>query len=373
MSKQKPLVFIPTYNERENVQTLCADLLGLGIDMDILFMDDNSPDGTGAVLDELSKRFANVFVSHRPEKLGIGRAHRDGIRWAREHGYTQLVTMDCDFTHPPSSIPEIINVAETSGADVVVGSRYLRKDSLNGWNSLRLFLTYSGHLATKTLLGMHQDATGGFRYYRLDQIPQSVFDLVRSNGYSFFFESLYVLFLNGFAVGEIPISLPPRTYGHSKMDFSEVKRSIGLLLSLYSTTLLNKENFIVGAELPPGIVNTEVQDQQGWDDYWNNHERAGAFFTMGWPRFTARSSSSKRWCISFGSSLHLARRFFMPVAAVVRWTLASPTTCRLRGSTFLSTRSSGTGRSTLKTRFYTEVFSISRFQASRSMASIISG
>jgi dolichol-phosphate mannosyltransferase len=178
-------------------------------------MDDNSPDGTGDIIDELAKHSPRVFASHRPKKLGIGHAHREGINWAYAHGYTQLITMDCDFTHPPSSIPEILEVAHASDADVVVGSRYLRKDSLVGWNPLRLFLTYTGHFLTKSLLGMSQDATGGFRFYRLDRIPRSVFALVSSTGYSFFFESLYILYLNGFTIGEIPISLPPRTYGHS--------------------------------------------------------------------------------------------------------------------------------------------------------------
>ncbi len=139
MAKTIPLIFIPTYNERENVQRLCADILKLGLDVDILIMDDNSPDGTGQIIDELARKSPHVFASHRPKKLGIGRAHRDGINWAYQQGYTQLITMDCDFTHPPSCIPEIIEVAQASNADVIVGSRYLRRDSLSGWNPLRLF------------------------------------------------------------------------------------------------------------------------------------------------------------------------------------------------------------------------------------------
>ena len=275
MQRSRPLVFIPTYNERDNVEKLCFDILGLGIEVDILFIDDNSPDGTGQIVDALAQRHENVFAGHRSGKLGVGSAHRDGIRWAREHGYTQVITMDCDFTHPPACIPEILKVAAETDADVVVGSRYLQKRSLDGWNPLRRFLTHTGHLLTKTLLGMPQDATGGFRCYRLDRIPQRMFDLVSSNGYSFLFESLYVLFLNAFTIAEIPISLPPRTYGHSKMDVSEVKRSVGLLFSLYTTTLLSKEKFLLGEDLDPGLLDLAAVDQQGWDDYWNNHEQGG--------------------------------------------------------------------------------------------------
>ena len=256
-------------------RTFAPDILALGIDVDVLFMDDNSPDGTGQIIDELAQRHENVFAGHRPGKLGVGSAHRDGIRWANERGYTRLVTMDCDFTHPPRYIPEILKVAHDTDADVVVGSRYLQQKSLAGWNPLRFILTHTGHVLTKTLLGMPQDATGGFRYYRLDRIPQRTFDLVSSNGYSFFFESLYVISLNGFKIGEMPISLPPRTYGHSKMDVSEVKRSVGLLFSLYTTTLLSKEKFLLGEDLPPGTIAAGTVDPQGWDEYWNNHENGG--------------------------------------------------------------------------------------------------
>ena len=275
MAKTIPLIFIPTYNERENVQRLCADILKLGLDVDILIMDDNSPDGTGQIIDELARKSPHVFASHRPKKLGIGRAHRDGINWAYQQGYTQLITMDCDFTHPPSCIPEIIEVAQASNADVIVGSRYLRRDSLSGWNPLRLFLTYTGHFLTRTLLGMSQDATGGFRYYRLDQVPQRLFDLVRSTGYSFFFESLYILYLNGFTIGEIPISLPPRTCGHSKMDMSEIRRSVGLLFSIYADTALSKERFLLGDEMSPESINASARGQPGWGEYRTNHEPGG--------------------------------------------------------------------------------------------------
>ena len=121
----KTLVFIPTYNERDNVEKICADILRLGMGLDVLFLDDNSPDGTGVVLDWISEKHSNVHVIHRTGKLGIGSAHIDGINWAYDQGYTTLITMDCDFTHQPESIPDFISNSKTS--NIVVGSRFMFK------------------------------------------------------------------------------------------------------------------------------------------------------------------------------------------------------------------------------------------------------
>ncbi len=222
--KPNPLIFIPTYNERENVGRLCADLLALPVAKDIVFLDDNSPDGTGDALDALAREHANLSVIHRPGKLGIGSAHLDGIAWARAHGYTRLVTMDSDFTHAPAKILEFL--AQADHADVVVGSRYLHDDSLPGWTLWRRILTRLGHTATEFLLGMPYDATGAFRLYRLDKISQRVFERANAGGYSFFFQSLYILHRSGARIKEIPIALPARTAGHSKMGFSEIARSL---------------------------------------------------------------------------------------------------------------------------------------------------
>ena len=192
--KNKTLILLPTYNERENVGKLCTDIMGLGLDADILCVDDNSPDGTGDLLDRLAEAHSNVMVLHRPRKMGIGSAHLDGIRWAYDHHYATLVTMDCDFSHQPEHIRDLLN--ESVRYEVVVGSRYLSKHSLRGWSLFRKSLTLLGHSLTRFLLRMKYDATGGFRAYRLDTIPREVFDLVQSKGYSFLFESLYILHAN---------------------------------------------------------------------------------------------------------------------------------------------------------------------------------
>lgn len=272
-STRPPLVFIPTYNERDNAQRLLTSLLELPQKLDILFLDDNSPDGTGELLDQLATVHPNVYVIHRRSKLGIGSAHYDGISWAYEHQYATLITMDCDFTHRPECINVALQMPEV--VDCVIGSRYMKTNSLPGWNLLRRTLTYSGHLMTRIVLGMKYDATGAFRLYRLDRIPRGAFQLVNSKGYSFFFESLYVLVVNGYTIGEFPISLPARTYGHSKMDLREALKSVKLLLSIFLVSKFNPEKYQLDEPLPLELVDSTKQDTQGWEDYWANSKPAG--------------------------------------------------------------------------------------------------
>lgn len=202
-----------------------------GLDLDLLFIDDNSPDGTGQLLDSMAAKDPRLTVLHRTGKQGVGSAHQAGIAYAYDHHYPVLITMDCDLTHPPGEIAHFI--AAATGADIVLGSRFERKESLADWNLLRKFLTRFGHFLTRTLLRVPYDATGGFRLYRLERVDRRVFGLVESKGYSFFFESLYILCLYGAKVNEVPINLPKRTYGNSKMRSIDVFISLKKLLSLY--------------------------------------------------------------------------------------------------------------------------------------------
>jgi dolichol-phosphate mannosyltransferase len=232
----RPLIFIPTYNERENVEVICADILAQKIECDILFMDDASPDGTGVILDGLARRHANVRVIHREGKEGIGSAHQAGIRWAYEQGYKILITMDSDQTHPPRYLPDLL--AASKSAQVVVGSRHLREDSLKDWDFLRLILTHISHALTNVLLRMPHDATTAYRLYKLDEIPKEVFGLARSKGYSFFFESLYLLQTNSIVIKDVPVVLPARTRGNSKMALRDAARSAGQLMYLFAVQCL---------------------------------------------------------------------------------------------------------------------------------------
>jgi len=241
MGDNKILIMIPTYNERENVEKMYREIRRTGIDADILFVDDNSPDGTGAVLDGLAKDDPRLLVIHRPGKQGIGSAHLDGIGWVYARGYTHLVTMDCDFTHSPENIKDFLACADEY--DVVVGSRHMRTDSLTGWNIWRKCITKTGHLLTTVLLKMPYDSTGAFRLYRLDRIPPELFGKVKSRGYSFFIESLTVLNINKFRIKEIPIALPPRTYGHSKLQFRDMVQWGWFMLGMAWNIRFNRKKY----------------------------------------------------------------------------------------------------------------------------------
>jgi ubiquinone/menaquinone biosynthesis C-methylase UbiE len=181
--------------------------------------------------------------------------------------------MDCDFTHTPDRIIDFLKFGAEN--DVVVGSRYLRKGSLKTWNLLRKALTRVGHLLTTHLLGMPYDATGAFRLYRLDRIPAGEFSLIQSKSYSFFFESLYVLWQNGARIHEVPIDLPARTYGSSKMAWKDALRSTMLLVYLYLKKRIDpRELLYVEPFLDSGSVNpTEAQIE--WDSYWQQQKSAG--------------------------------------------------------------------------------------------------
>ncbi len=222
------LIFLPTYNERDNVTPIYQAIRGLAPDCQILFIDDNSPDGTGQILDVLAAGDPRLTIVHRSGKLGIGSAHKAAITWAYERGYSTLVTMDADFAHKPEYILHMLDRAEQ--CDVVVGTRFERRESLEDWHIVRKLLTHTGHLLTRVLLGLPYDATGAFRVYQLGRIDQVVFSSIRSNDYAFFFEALHVLQRQGFSIRELPIQLPARTYGSSKMQLADVIRGFLRLL-----------------------------------------------------------------------------------------------------------------------------------------------
>jgi dolichol-phosphate mannosyltransferase len=272
----KPLIIIPTYNERNNVTAIATKLLELDVPLDILFVDDNSPDGTGTVLDGISAKSPSVSVLHRKTKEGIGSAHATALSWARERGYGTVVTMDCDLTHSPDDIPRLLE--PTRFADVIVGSRYLRPGSLRGWNFRRKLLTRIAHLLTRLFLAIPYDATGAFRAYRLDRLPADIFEIVRSKTYPFFFESLLVMHANGIPVLEVPIDLPPRTYGSSKMPASEPFRGIRHLLELAILRKICPEVFLSSSRVVE--ADPSLRDDQGWDTYWSNGTSAGNMLYM---------------------------------------------------------------------------------------------
>ena len=260
----KTLVMVPTYNERENAPLMVAAIKALGIDVDVLFVDDDSPDGTGQLLDELAAGWDRLRVIHRIGKRGIGGAHLEGFAAAYAGGYQRLVTLDCDFSHSPEDIPAFLEASDR--CDVVVGSRWTALDSLPGWNIFRRLMTGAGHMLTRAVLGMPYDATGAFRAYRLDHIPEETFALVQSRSYSFFFESLFILHQNGFSIGEIPIVLPARTYGHSKMTMKAALNSVRIMLAIAARFRRAPAEFRLKAA--PLMTDPALEDPQHWDQYW---------------------------------------------------------------------------------------------------------
>jgi len=214
----KILVFTPTYNESGNVTKLYHALKKLPYELDILFCDDNSPDGTGKLIDELVEHDSTVHVIHRPSKLGLGTAHKEAFQFARSHGYEYLLTMDADFTHDPSYIPAMIEKRTLTGADIVIGSRYTSGGKMEGWNKIRLPFTYFWRSMIRYGLNMPYDCTGAFRLYAVSMLNPSLFQPLKSQGFAFCMESLYRFKKNGARIVEVPILARSRTEGKSKLS-----------------------------------------------------------------------------------------------------------------------------------------------------------
>lgn len=240
---QHTLILVPTYNERENVENITRRIRATIPEAQLLFIDDNSPDGTGTILDHLANQDENVTVIHRQRKLGVGSAHLDGLSYAYNQKVSIVVSLDSDLTHSPENIHELIKALEH--ADVVTASRFHRDGGLEDWSFTRKALTHFGHLLTQVFLGLPYDASSAFRAYRLTSIPRGCFDLVRTSGYSFFYESLKILSMNGIVIADVPIVLPARTYGHSKMKPKDVRQSVLFLLRLSLETKFKKHRFIL--------------------------------------------------------------------------------------------------------------------------------
>ena len=235
------LIFVPTYNEAGNIGELLRLILKLELPADILVIDDSSTDGTADVVRQVAATAPCVELQSRPGKLGIGSAHLQAIRYAKQRGYGLMVTMDADFSHQPSDIPRFLR--EHAECDVVVGSRFEAERSLREWSVLRKTITHLGHFLTKTLLNLPYDATGAFRLYRLDRIPDELIGVISSQHYEFFFESLAIFHEAGLKIAEIPIVLPRRTYGHSKMEVAHMVRGIRRLLQLSFNLITLRREF----------------------------------------------------------------------------------------------------------------------------------
>ena len=235
------LILIPTYNEADNVEKMTIKLLEYKDLFDILFIDDNSPDGTGEILKNLSSKYKNINILHRDKKEGIGSAHLEGLIWAYDNKYKYVVTIDCDFTHSPDNIINFFNCKNE--ADLIIGTRFHGKGGLHGWSIIRKLVTYVGHFLTILFLNIKYDATGAFRLYNISVIPKQIFLRTQSKGYNFFFKSIFLINFNNFKIKQIPIVLSARAAGHSKMSYSDIFIGITELIIIFFVKTFNKSKY----------------------------------------------------------------------------------------------------------------------------------
>ncbi len=228
----KALIIIPTYDEKENVGPISKAILDVKSDVDILFVDANSPDGTGLILDGMAAADSRIFVIHQAGKSGLGRAYIEGFQWALQRTYEYIFEMDADFSHNPVEIPNFLKAA--NDADLVLGSRYINGIRITNWPLNRLILSMGGALYVRLITGLPvEDPTGGFKCFRRKVLESIALDRVKSNGYSFQIEMTHTAWTKGFRIKEIPITFEDRRSGYSKMSkkiFREALRMVWLLL-----------------------------------------------------------------------------------------------------------------------------------------------
>lgn len=215
---ERALVIIPTYNERDNLSRIVPQVLAAAPELHVLVVDDNSPDGTGRIADEMAKSNERVHVLHRSGKLGLGTAYVAGFKWAIARGFDYAFEMDADFSHDPAHLPLFLQ--EIQDADLVCGSRYLEgRVTVVNWPIQRLLLSYFANVYARWVTGLQLwDLTGGFKCYRRAVLEAMNLDAIRSNGYSFQIETSFRAWRRGFRLKEIPITFTDRAVGASKMS-----------------------------------------------------------------------------------------------------------------------------------------------------------
>ena len=230
----KTLVIVPTYNEKENLPPLAERLLSLPLPVDLLVVDDNSPDGTGKIADGLAAKHPSIHVLHRAVKNGLGRAYCDGFKWALQRDYEFIMEMDGDFSHNPDDIPRFVDAAMKQQADLVLGSRYCNGIRVINWPLGRLLLSMSAAKYVQTITGMPiSDPTGGFKCFRRRTLESINLDQVRSKGYSFQIEMTHKIWRRGMKVVEVPIIFTDRFQGSSKMSRKIVWEALGMVWRLW--------------------------------------------------------------------------------------------------------------------------------------------
>jgi glycosyltransferase involved in cell wall biosynthesis len=227
----RTVIVIPTYNESDNIQALVEEILALGDDLQIVIVDDNSPDGTGEIAERLARSRTTVHVIHRPAKLGLGTAYITGFRRGFALGADRIMTMDADFSHHPSYIPQMLHMSQDY--DVVIGSRYVDGGGTRYWGLPRRLLSRTANACARVVLGLNvRDCTAGFRCYRREVLEAIDLDNIFSDGYSFLVEMIYKCQEQGFRIAEFPIIFEDRRHGHSKISRQEIFKAMYTLARL---------------------------------------------------------------------------------------------------------------------------------------------
>ena len=228
----RTLLIVPTYNEVDNVARVADEFLAPLAESELLFVDDASPDGTGALIDRIRAANPRVHVLHRAGKLGLGTAYLEGFRWALARDYQLVVEMDADFSHDPRYLPELVAAAE-AGADVAVGSRYVGGGGTRNWGLGRRLISKAGGRYARTVLGLDvRDMTAGFVCYRREALEAIDLAAIRSNGYSFQIEMKYRAHRAGLRIVEVPIVFEDRRVGQSKMSRAIVAEALWMVWKL---------------------------------------------------------------------------------------------------------------------------------------------
>jgi len=241
----RALVILPTYNEIENLPRIVPQILGVDPDLEVLVVDDDSPDGTGKEADRMAEVNPRLSVIHRASKMGLGSAYITGFKYGIEKGFDYLFEMDADFSHDAKYLKDFLR--EIKEADLVVGSRYLQGVNVINWPMSRLLLSYFANVYTRIITGLPlRDATGGFKCYRREALEAIELDSVRSDGYSFQIEMSFKLWRKGFRLKEIPIIFYDRQQGESKMSKKIVREAVWMVWRLGFERLFGREDSTTG-------------------------------------------------------------------------------------------------------------------------------
>jgi dolichol-phosphate mannosyltransferase len=235
----KILVVIPTYNESDNIGRIIPAVLGQSPEIDLLVVDDSSPDGTAKIVKEIMQTSPRVHLIERAAKMGLGTAYVTGFKYAIAREYDLVFEMDADFSHNPKAIPSFLRAAEN--ADLVLGSRYTNGVRVLNWPIQRLLLSYTANVYTRFMTGLPvHDATGGFKCFRRAVLEAIDLERVKSNGYAFQIEMSYKAWKRGFRLAEIPIIFLDRTSGVSKMSKSIIREAIIMLVMLRFRSIFHR-------------------------------------------------------------------------------------------------------------------------------------